>query len=141
MVQIPWQSRRWRGFLAMLLSIPLVGAALVFWRASRAQQEAAIEIAAKSEFPFRIIPVDRLVAPSVEPVSASPGFRDVATYKGMIAVSARAGLFLYDRNGVLTRTLRSGLELPSAELGGLSVGIAAGSAEAELFLERCRRPP
>lgn len=134
MLQIPWQSRRWRGFLAVLLSIPLLGAALVFWRATHAQQEAAAELAAESEFPFRIISVDRTVAPAVESVSASPGFRDVATYKGIIAVSARAGLFLYDRNGVLTRTLRSGLELPSAELGGLSVGIAAGSGEPELFI-------
>jgi ligand-binding sensor domain-containing protein len=134
MVQIQWQSRRWRGFLAMLLSIPLLTVALVVWRASRAQQEAAVEVAAKSELPFRIIPVDRIVPPAAEPISAIPGFRDLATYKEMIAVSARAGLFLYDRNGVLTRTFRSGFELPPAELGGLSVGIAAGSAEPELFL-------
>ena len=118
----------------MLLSVLLVAVALVFWRASRVREEAAAEVRARSELPYRVVPVDRVVSPAVEPVSANPGFRDVAAYKEMIAVSARAGLFLYDRNGALTRTYRSGIELPPAELGGVSVGIAGSSGEPELFI-------
>jgi ligand-binding sensor domain-containing protein len=134
MVPIPWRSRRWRGVLAIFFSIPLLAIALVFWRASHAKEEAAAEVLAKAEFPLRIVPLDRVVSPAVEPVSASPAFRDLAAYRDTIAVSARAGLFLYDRNGVVVQTYRTGLELPSAELGGMSVGIAAGSAEPELFI-------
>ncbi|MGO9259493.1 MAG: hypothetical protein ACLQU1_24735 [Bryobacteraceae bacterium] len=78
--------------------------------------------------------MDRAVPAGVEPTAASPAFRDLAPYKEMIAVSARAGLFLYDPNGALIRSYRAGIELPPAELGSMSVGIAAGSAEPELFI-------
>ena len=134
MVRIPWRSRWWRVVLVAVLSVPLLAFGLVVWRASHAKEEAAAEVLAKAEFPVRIVPVDRAVPTAVEPVSATPGFRDIAAFNGAIAVSARAGLFLYDRNGVLTRTYRAGLELPSAELGAMSVGIAAGSGEPELFV-------
>jgi ligand-binding sensor domain-containing protein len=70
----------------------------------------------------------------VEAFSASPGFRDIVAFKETIAVSARAGLFIYDRNGGLVASYRAGLELPPAELGAMSTGIAAGSAEPEIFI-------
>src|SRR5579864_6083066 len=130
----PWQSRRWRGVLAAVLGVPLVAFAFVFWRASHVKQEAAAEVRSKSELPFRVAALDRVAPSGVEPVSATPGFRDLASYKGMIAVSARAGLFLYDRNGALLRSYRAGLELPPAELGSIAVGIAPGSGEQELFV-------
>ena len=134
MLQLPWRSRRWRGILAIILGTPLLACAFVFWRASHAKEEAAAEVLSKSEFSFRVAPVDRLVPASVDFVAASPGFRDLTAYKELIAVSARAGLFLYNRNGSLLRSYRAGLELPPAELGSMSAGIAAGSAERELFI-------
>jgi ligand-binding sensor domain-containing protein len=120
--------------VAILGSIPLLAIALVFWRASHAKEEAAVEVLAKTEFPLHIIPLDRVVSPAVESVSATPAFRDLAVYRDMIAVSARAGLFLYGRNGVLAHVYHTGLELPPAELGAMSAGMAAGSAEPELFI-------
>ena len=134
MHRVPWLSRRWRGILAVVLSVPLLAIALVFWRASKAKEEAAAEVLSKSEFPFQVVPVDRPVPSDVEPLPASPGFRDLAAYRETIAVSARAGLFLYNRSGALVRSYRSGLELPPAELGGMCVGTAAGSGEPELFV-------
>lgn len=134
MFSVPWRSPRWRGILAIVLSTPLLAVALVFWRTSHAKTEAIAEVRTKSELPFRAIPVDRAVPAAVDPIAASPGFRDVATYKEMIVVSARAGLFLYNRNGALIRSYRAGMELPPAELGSISTGIATGSAEPELFI-------
>ena len=134
MIRVPWQTRRWRGILAIVLSTPLLAVALVFWRASQVREESAAEILSQAQLPFRIVPVDRVVPAAVDPIAASPGFRDLATYKDMIAVSARAGLFLYSRNGVLVRSYRAGLELPPGELGSISAGIAAGSSEPELFI-------
>jgi len=134
MSRVSWQSRRWRGILAIVLSTPVLAIALVLWRASHAKEEAASEVLSKSEFPFRVIPVDRVAPAAVDPLEAVPAFRDLAAYKEMIAVSARAGLFLYGRNGALIRSYRAGIELPSAELGSMSTGIAAGSAEPELFI-------
>jgi ligand-binding sensor domain-containing protein len=134
MHRVPWQSRRWRGILAIVLISPLLAIAMVFWRASHVRDEAAAEVVSQSQFPFRFVTVDRVVTAAVEPVAATPGFRDLATYKDLIAVSARAGLFLYRRDGVLVRSYRAGLELPPAELGPISVGVAIGSAEPELFI-------
>jgi hypothetical protein len=96
-----WRSLRWRWILAIILSIPVLAIALVFWRASQVKEEAASQIRANSEFAFRSAPVDRVVPSWVDPIAASPGFRDIVAYRDMIAVSARAGLFLYERNGKL----------------------------------------
>ncbi len=49
-------------------------------------------------------------------------------------VSGRAGLFVFNRDGALQRWYRTGLELPAAELGAVSAGIAAGSAAPEVFI-------
>jgi hypothetical protein len=134
MFRVPLRSRRWRGILAIMISIPPLAIGWAFWQASHAKEEAAAGMRAQSEFPFRVIPVDRVVPAGVEPIAASPGFRDLAAYKDTIVVSARAGLFLYDRNGALIRSYRAGIELPPAELGSISVGIAAGAAEPEVFI-------
>ena len=120
--------------LAIVPAIPLLGVALVFWRASDARKEAAAEVLSKSEFPYRVIPMDRTAPAAVDTVAAVPGFHDLATYKDRIVVSARAGLFQYDRSGALQYQYRTGIELPPAEPGPMSVGIAAGSAEPELFI-------
>jgi ligand-binding sensor domain-containing protein len=134
MLRLPQRSLRWRPILAITLAIPLLAIALVFWRASDARKEATAEVLSKSEFPYRVIPVDRTAPSTVDTVAAVPGFRDLATYQDRIVVSARAGLFLYDRSGALQRQYRTGIELPPAEPGSMSVGIAAGSAEPELFI-------
>jgi hypothetical protein len=134
MLRLPWRSRRWCGILAIVLITPPLGIAWVVWRAGRAREEAATEVLSKAELPFRVIPVDRAAPPGVDPIAAVPGFRDIAAYKETIAVSARAGLFLYSRNGAPIRAYRAGIELPPAELGAMSTGILAGSAEPELFI-------
>jgi ligand-binding sensor domain-containing protein len=134
MVRVPWRSRWWRAIAAAVLIAPLPAVAFVFWRAGHAKEEAAAEVLAKSELPFRMASAGRIVAASVEPVSANPAFRDIARYRETIAVSSRAGLFLYGRDGTLLRSFRAGLELPPAELGAMSTGIAAGRGEPELFI-------
>ena len=134
MIRSPWQSRRWRWILAAVLSVPLLAVAFTFWRASHAREEAAAEVFSKSEFAFRQVGLDRVVPAGVEPIAASPDFRDLAAYKGTIVASARGGLFVYDRGGTLIHAYRPGMELPPAELGSMSTGIAAGSAEPELFV-------
>jgi ligand-binding sensor domain-containing protein len=84
--------------------------------------------------PFRVVPVDRNAPTLVDSIAASPGFRDVTAYRGMIVVSAQAGLFAYNWTGALSRAYRAGIELPPAELGSMSVGTIAGSAEPEVFI-------
>ena len=135
MFRTPWRSSRWGGILAIVLSIPLLAIGLVFWRASHAKEEATAEVPLQVGIFVSRSPRRSRSAGSRAACSVSPGFRDLATaYKDTIVVSARAGLFVYNRSGVLIRSYRVGLELPPAELGSVFVGIAAGSAEQELFI-------
>jgi ligand-binding sensor domain-containing protein len=129
-----WRSHRWRWIFAIIFCIPVLAIAVVFWRASQAKEEAASRLLANSEFAFRNAPVDRVVPSGVDPVAAGPGFRDIISYRDMIAVSARAGFFLYGRNGNLILSYRAGFELPPAEITAMSIGIFARSAEPELLL-------
>lgn len=134
MLQLPGWLRRWRGLFALVLSAPLLAIPFVLWRASHAEDEAVVEVLAKSSYTFHVLQVNRVVPAGVEPISASPGFRDLATYRNTVVVSGRAGLFVFNRDGTLQRWYHTGLELPAAELGGVSVGIAAGSAAPEVFI-------
>jgi ligand-binding sensor domain-containing protein len=134
MLRVPWTFPWRRVLLACVLSLPVLAIALTVWRASQAKDEASAEVLARSELPFRVIPVDRSAPAFVDSIAASPGFRDVTAYRGMIVVSAQAGLFAYDRNGVLIRAYRAGIELPPAELGSMSVGTLSGSVEPEVFI-------
>lgn len=59
MLQVPYRYRGWREILAVVLSIPLLAIALVFWRASHAREEAAAEVRSQLQLPFRIVPVER----------------------------------------------------------------------------------
>ncbi|MGA3023941.1 MAG: hypothetical protein ABSF98_04145 [Bryobacteraceae bacterium] len=117
-----WGMRRWRLIAAALLTIPLVLVCLAFWRASRVRDISAREVATRAELPYRER-VLNLAAPSgVEPISAAPGFHDIALLRDSALVSSAAGLYLYDAGGTPVRTWRPGLELPQAESGAMSAG-------------------
>ena len=111
-----------RRIVATMAAALAVSAGFVFWRAAHAKQTAAAEVISRSEIPFRAARLERSAPAGVEPVAATPGFRDIAVFREWIAVSARAGLFLYDRNGAPVRSWRAGMELPPAELGAMSAG-------------------
>lgn len=125
---------RWGAVLTLAIAAPLCAAIFVFWQASHARNQAAAEVATQSAIPFRALSIERVVPSAVEPIPAIPHFHDVALFQNNVAVSASAGLFLYDRNGVLIHSYRSGLELPPAELGSMSTGVVAGSSKRELFI-------
>jgi ligand-binding sensor domain-containing protein len=137
---VDWRSawvqsrRRWPWIAGICLAIPALLAVLTFWQAGRVRDESAREVAANSALPFRE-QVLNLTAPSgVEPVAAVPHYRDIAALRDSVVVSAAAGLYLYNSAGTLTRTWRTGLELPPCEPGSISTGIAAGSAAPEAFI-------
>ena len=131
---LPWLSRRRLAILGVAALTPLTLAGLVFWRASHARDEASAEIRGRTELPFRIVNVDRTAPSGVETIAATPDFRDLAAYRDTVVVSARSGAFVFDRNGALLHAYRAGFELPGVELAAMSVGVAAGASEAEVFI-------
>jgi ligand-binding sensor domain-containing protein len=116
------------------MMVPALAASFVVWRTLRAREEAVTEATAASERRFRLIPIGVTSAGGVESISADPGFRDIAVFNDTVVVSGQAGLFLYDRGGGLLRVFRPGPDLPPAELGALSTGLASASPDAELFI-------
>ena len=134
MLQVPWRSRFWRAFLVFAVGAPVLGMVFIAWRASHATDQASAEVLAKTELPFRMVPIGRDVSASVGIIPATPGFQDVVAYKGTVIVSAQAGLFVYDRNGALISAFRTGIELPPTQLGCMAVGTLAGSAQPEVFI-------
>ena len=134
MLRVQGRFGRWAGVAAAVLMVPVLAVTFAFWRASRAKEEARAEVAAGAEHRFQAVPVDGIAPAGVDPIAANPDFRDIALFQDDVTVSARAGLFVYDRGGTLLHAYRVGLELPPGELGGLSAGPAPGSAEPELFI-------
>jgi len=127
-------SARWPWGLAIVLVALAAFAARAIWRASEARNAAGAEVRAESDLPFRTFPIDRSAPRSLELVAASPDFRDIAVYRQSLVVSARAGVFVYSREGTLEHSWGTGIDLPPAEPGAMMVGMAAGSAEPELFI-------
>jgi ligand-binding sensor domain-containing protein len=127
-------SRRWHSILAACFALPLFGGAFIVWKASHAREQAAADLAATRQLGFRLLPVNRQIPPGIDLIAANPDFQDAAVFDGRLVVSARAGLFLYDTSGTLLHWYRAGLDLPSAELGPMSAGLAAGSSRPELFI-------
>ncbi len=134
MFRVPWPGRR--GWIVPVLGtcVGLFGAGLVFWRAAAVEREAAREVRAESELPFELRDLDRSAPAGYAAVAAAAAYRDITAFQGGIAVSSRAGLFLYRGDGSLAHWFRVGMELPPAALGPMASGIAAGTNGPELFI-------
>ena len=111
------EIRRWRGIRAIVLNLPLLAIALVFWRASHAKEEAAIEVLSRSQISFRVAPLDRVVPSAVEPIASDSQVSAISPLIRIWLPSARAPAFFYTRTGVLERSYRVGLELPLRRTG------------------------
>lgn len=126
--------RTWWAIAAAALLAPAFLFGLTLWRATGARDRAAAEIRTSSECPFRVVPLTAAAPSGVEPIAAAPDFQDAVAFSDGVAVSARGGLYLYDRNGALAHAYRAGIELPPAELGAMGAGVTVGSAQPELFV-------
>jgi ligand-binding sensor domain-containing protein len=125
---------RWRVALTVGLAVPTVWIGVTFWRASRAAHDSATGIAGESQLRFTSTRLDLVNSAGVEWIGAPAVFTDFAIFQGSIYISGPAGLLVYDAGGTLRARYRPGLELPSAPLGGMSVGTAADSSGRELFI-------
>ncbi len=105
---------------------------MTFWKAARAERDAAAEVAAARRIGFSLRKLDRRL-PAFESVSSTGTFTDASVFDGRIYVSTPSALLEYDGSGVRNRW-RAGLELPSAPLGRLATGMAGGSHQPELYI-------
>jgi hypothetical protein len=72
--------------------------------------------------------------PGFEGITAPAVFKSVAAFQGRIYLVGPAGLFSYSIDGSLEHIYRTGMDLPSAALGQMAVGLLADSRQPELLI-------
>jgi len=72
--------------------------------------------------------------PGFEGITAPAVFKSVAAFQGDIYLAGPAGLFAYLPAGSLEHIYRTGMDLPSAALGQMVVGMLADSRQPELLI-------
>ena len=100
MLQAPWRSRFWRASLVFAVGVPVLGMVFIAWRASHAADQASAELLAKTELPFRMVPIGRDFSASVDVIAATPGFQDVVAYEGTRACKAHDAMAFNRREEV-----------------------------------------
>jgi hypothetical protein len=129
-----WRSRRWYGIFAALLLLTRSRHVSGYLGSFACPGAIRCQPRRHPATFFSPSPGNRPIPSGIDLVAANPGFQDAALFDNHLVISARAGLYVYDTNGALLHWYRAGVELPSAELGPMSAGIAAGSTRPELFI-------
>ena len=112
---------RWQ-WAAPAIFIPLVvTGSLIGYRVSQAREQAAVESAGAKLIPVRFQVVDPRPAPAVENIPSASQFRDAAFFRGSLYLCGPAGLYAYSSSDVLSKSYRTGRELPPGELISLGV--------------------
>jgi ligand-binding sensor domain-containing protein len=104
-------------------------AAVVLFRASRAASESARDFRTDSEIRFTSTTIDRSRRAPFEAFQSAAVFAAAVVLNDRLYIGGPSGLFEYDNNGVLQRTLHPGLELPPAPIRSMAVGTSGGRQE------------
>ena len=126
-------NRRWLWAAGAIAGALVITAGVTIRKAARASREAAVEVAAARRVGFTEQRLDRRL-PAFEPVSANGMFTDAAIFDGRTYIATLSALIQYDAQGIERNRWRAGLELPSAPLGRMAVGMAGGSNASELYI-------
>ncbi len=126
--------RRLWSALALLMGTAAIFGGFVIWRARGVLDDARARVASESVIRFSVRPLERTVPAGLEAIGAPAVFTDAQMFLGHLFIAGPAGLAEYDANGVLMTRYRAGLELPSAPLAALAVGIAGDSRSPELWI-------
>ena len=131
-------SVRWQ-WAAPAIFIPLVvTGSLICYRAAKVREQAAVESAGAKLIPVRFQVVDPRPALAVENIPSASQFRDAAVFRGTLYLCGTSGLYGYNSAGVVSKSYRTGRELPPGELISLSatpteLAIATAGAGVLLF--------
>jgi len=119
---------------AVLGGICIVALGTVIWHVERTLHLAQREIGRDADLGFAGRTVVSQPNPGFEAIGAPAVFKSIATYAGKLYLSGPQGLSVYSANGDLERVYHVGLELPTAALGRMAVGMVAGARQPELLI-------
>jgi ligand-binding sensor domain-containing protein len=105
----------------------------VAWRVERALGGSRIELAQQELLGVETHPLGQLANPGFEGITAPAVFKGAAAFQGRLYLAGPAGLYAYSTAGSLEHIYRTGIDLPAAALGQLTVGMLTGSRQPELL--------
>jgi hypothetical protein len=117
---------------AALLCLVVCGA--VVWRVEHTLGNSQRDLARRELFSFEVRTLGALPNPGFEGMTAPAVFKSAAAFQGHIYLDGPAGLFAYSMDGALEHIYRTGIDLPAAPLGQMSVGILTDSRQPELLI-------
>ena len=119
--------------VAMAL-LGLATAAVVIWRVERALGDSDRQAGQKELLGFEIRNVGALPNPGFEGITTPALYESAALFQGKFYLAGPAGLYAYAADATLEHLYRTGIDLPSAPLGQMVVGMPAGSRQLELLI-------
>ena len=118
---------------ALAAGAAIVGGAAV-WRARSALSAATDQVAAEGDLRIAIRPISTAIPAGLEPIGAPAVFNGAQVYQGRLFVGGPAGVAAYDSDGAVAVRYRAGIELPSAPVTALAVGLTGDSHGTELWI-------
>jgi ligand-binding sensor domain-containing protein len=116
---------------ALLCLVVAVGVA---WRVERVLGGAsrAAELAGRFAVEERVLGVQ--ANPGFEGIAVPAVYQSAAEFQGKMVLAGSAGLSVYAADGSLERLYRVGIDLPSAALGQMAVGMPTGAHQEVLLI-------
>src|SRR5712691_390430 len=123
----------WLSGAALAAGAAIVGGS-VLWHARSALNDATDRVASQGDLRISVRPVSLAIPAGLEPIGTPAVYNDAQVYQGRLFLAGPAGLTAYDSNGNVAARYRVGMELPSAPVTALAVGLAGDSRAPELWI-------
>ena len=127
-------NRRALTLSAVLCCAGCLGLAAVVWQVERTLHQSKIEQGRSADLGVEVKTLDRQANPGFEALGAPAVFKSAAIYEGNLYLSGPQGLSVYTLNGELEKVYHVGMEIPTAALGKMVVGMVAGARRPELLI-------
>jgi ligand-binding sensor domain-containing protein len=127
------RRRLWVAGAAVAAGVAIFGGSIL-WRARSALNEMRDRVAAEGDLRISVRPFAPAIPAGLEPVGAPAVFNDAQVFDGRLFLAGPAGLTAYDADGIVAARYRVGLQLPSAPVTALAVGLAGDSRAPELWI-------
>ena len=128
-------DRRRIAILAIVAAfLCLAVSGVVIWRVEHAVGGSERDVAQRALLSLEIRTLGTQPNLGFEGITAPAVYKSVTTYQGKIYLAGPAGLSTYSSDGSLDHPYRTGIDLPAAPLGQMTVGMLVGSRQPELLI-------
>jgi hypothetical protein len=120
--------------IALPVLLTVAPAILIVVPARRALTRAALAVAIAHRLAFTLEPVDLASAHTAfEPVASAPSYTSAAFFAGQLYLAGPSGLAIFNADGSLQTTLRTGIELPVSPVTSILAARIRGASESQIL--------